>query len=858
MERMLLERSAEVDRLVHAVQEAASGKGSVCLVHGEAGIGKSSLIDAALARIGSQVRTFRGHCDDLFAPAAMGPLREAFRGTASSLKVALDNSVISDVLLELPSELDQELVSVLVIEDLHWADDATLDVLRFLGRRIDTLRAVLVLSYRDDTIDARHPLRRLLSAVTATRLHRISPAPLSLDAVGEIAEGSGWEAAELYALTAGNPFYICELVPESGRITASVTDAVLARLVPLQATEVDALEQLAVIPGRAEISFVEVLVPDHDALVAAESHGFVVTGGSSLGFRHEIVRRAIEQSVPITRRRQLNRAVLRQLETDAGAPLSALVHHAVSAGDARAVLTYSPGLARAATSSGSHRQALAAYQAALPYAGQLAPAERATLYESCASELLIAGQLTDAVELGDEAVDLRTRADEPSALLGTLLRQARFLQFFGDLAAAGKVVDRAEAVASSLDSKAAAAVAIHRAMVLIHAGQVEDGIGILRRERAGLDTSRSAAAVKVSPYYEGLGRCLDGDLGGLDQMRQGIASASLGGEHDAMVRGQTTFAEVLYFLQRWSELRDFLETARRVSVDQRYWSRLYTIEVLQSCLEAREGQWEVAEQRLRRLTETSEDPALLAITCYPILGRILARRGSADAELMLKSAWDRLGASPRLLVLVHIATSYLEWAWLNGRTDVIVTIRERVVREIPSATGPLFSELRRYLARTTGEATTGVEADPASGFVLGLQGNWQDAAQYWDDRSDDYERALELLESHDEASLLTALGLLEALGAVPAANLVRRRMRDLGMRQVPTRATLRNDSTTGLTRRQSEVLDLVTEGLTNAEIADRLVLSVRTVDHHVAAVLAKLGASNRREAKTIARANGVS
>jgi DNA-binding NarL/FixJ family response regulator len=135
-------------------------------------------------------------------------------------------------------------------------------------------------------------------------------------------------------------------------------------------------------------------------------------------------------------------------------------------------------------------------------------------------------------------------------------------------------------------------------------------------------------------------------------------------------------------------------------------------------------------------------------------------------------------------------------------------------------------------------------------YAAALAGDWRRAA---DGHTDPYERALELAESGSVEPTLEALAVLEELGAEPAAAIVRRRLRGLGVVRSPRRQqTSTGTNPAGLTDRQVEILRLLGAGLTNAQIARRLLVSVRTVDHHVSAVLQKLGVRTRREAAATA------
>ncbi|MGW6278481.1 ATP-binding protein [Kribbella sp. NPDC055071] len=839
---LLYEREDQLQRLQAAVAEATDGNGSVVLVTGEAGIGKSSLVRAFVEGVTAPNRVYLGRCDDLFAPAARGALRDALAGSGTKLEQVLTGGSAGDVLAELMSELDRSVVTVLILEDVHWADDATLDVLRYLVRRLGSMRAVLVLTYRDEVVTGRHPLRRLLYATAVARVHRVALQPLSVDAIRDLAQGSEWSPSDLMELTDGNPFFVIEALAERDRVPATVVDAVLARMHGLSPAGAAAVEQLSVLPAKVAVSFAETLIPDHEALSEAEQQGIITVDGTELGFRHEITRRAVERSIPGSRRTRLNRIVMEQLLRAASPQLSQVVHHAVNAGDVDAMLRYGPKLARLATNIGSHREALTTLRAVLPYAGRLEPGERADLYDECAWELLIANRLSDAVELGQEAVNCRVQASDPERLGEVLLRQARRLSVVGDLRGAAAAVERAAAVTQSLESeKMKVAVEVHRGMLGAFDGRFAEAIAILAPAIEAAERTEQQRWVTLALCATGLARCLAGDAAGVVEIEQGIEVASSAGDHEFAVRSQLSLASVLYLQLSWGRLRECLLSASDAATEHGYWSLAYYIEIDRARLDLRQGKWDSAEQRVRRLLESFDDPQLLSTSCYPVLGRLLARRGSMEAEPLLAAAWERMTLVPAVTTFADVCTAYAEWAWLAGRQDVLVEIRDKVVAT-NLGDGPAFSEFHRYLGRA------GLEPH---------QGDWRTSAAQWEGLGDPYEQALELAESGEREPMLVALSILESLDARAPASLVRRRLRGLGIRGVPIRSTFKAGSTVGLTTRQLEVLGLVTEGLTNAEVADRLVLSVRTVDHHVAAILTKLGISSRREAIAAARALGI-
>ena len=207
----MLERDHELAVLSEAVKEAGQGKGSVVLVQGEAGIGKSSLIAALRDQLGDGTRLLVGRCDDLVLPRILGPFRDLVGSVGPELTAALRDPVDRDEMLTaLQADLSSpRRATVLAVEDLHWAEEPTLDVLRFLVRRIDRMPVVLLLTYRDDELRHTHPLHQLLSfAAGGVTTHRLTLRRLSETAVARLSVAAGADADEVFRVTSGNPFFV--------------------------------------------------------------------------------------------------------------------------------------------------------------------------------------------------------------------------------------------------------------------------------------------------------------------------------------------------------------------------------------------------------------------------------------------------------------------------------------------------------------------------------------------------------------------------------------------------------------------------------------------------------------------------
>ena len=848
---MLLERDAALAALRDAVREAAAGRGSVVMVTGEAGIGKTSLVRAFAA--GAPGRVLTSACDDLLAPRTLGPLRDAATGTDGPLAASLDGPV-DGVFGALMQELAAAPPTVLVVEDVHWADDATLDVLGYAARRIASVSAVLVLTSRDDVTD-----RRFLGMLAGAPVHRLPLRPLSRDAVALLSAGTGADAAAVHRVTRGNPFFVTEVLASRGEVVpVSVMEAVLARVGRLGPECREALDQLSVVPTHVRLDLVVALLGQRfETLAEAERAGVLEMRAHSIAFRHELARRAIEQGLPAIRRQQLNAAVVAALRGQEPPDRARLMHHAVEARDADTIVAIGPAAAREAAQAGSHRQALAHFESLLPYVDRLDPRERACVLDDYGWELYNAHRFREAVDAGRAAADLYERLGDAVAHGQCLVRLSRHLFMAGETDAAEERAQRAvEILQPTGDGAALALASLYEGAILAMTDDPLRAADILlsARELAQLMDRHDLAALSLN--YLGIARYEAGDADGLQLLRESIAAAEQAHQYEYAARGYCNLGELLSRSGRLEEMNACVEAGLRFARERGFWSHAYNLEVHRCVALLRRGRWESALSGLRELVEGVDDPGMLYAYSVPWLGRLLARRGDDAAGAMLASAWSSARRQRLLLGVAYAGLAYVEWAWLAGEPELARRVAAELEPRVEHPGGaPFRAELLRYLARA------GVPAEPFPGcpepWAAGLRGDWRAAAGGWEAAGDPYEQALELAESGEPEPTLAGLRLLDALGATAPAALVRRRLRAMGARvpRGPQTATRANPAR--LTERQLAVLGLVSEGMTNAEIADRLVVSVRTVDHHVAAVLGKLGVRSRREAAAAAHEMGI-
>jgi hypothetical protein len=403
----LLEREQYFDQLTQLWRAAATGHGCTVLVSGEAGIGKTALVEQFVHQHCQAARRLWGACDALFTPRPLGPLHDMAAEVQGAWATLLQRETPRSVLFSaFLNDLQQGGPTVVVIEDTHWADEATLDLITFLGRRIAHLPTLVLLTYRDDALARDHPLRAVLGDLPSGAAARLRLPLLSEQAVRHLARHAlrpQRSLEQLYAVTGGNPFFVTEvLASNTAAIPPTVRDAVLARVARLSPPAQALLELVSVVPTRTERWLLDTMQEEVPlALEDGFSSGMLSVDLTTVAFRHELARLAVESTLSPQRRQTLHVRLLERLLAHGADPSQAarLVHHAAGANDEAVIARYAPLAARHAASQGAHREAAAHYATALAHAGALSAEQRATLQEALAEECYCLGRLEEAHRL---------------------------------------------------------------------------------------------------------------------------------------------------------------------------------------------------------------------------------------------------------------------------------------------------------------------------------------------------------------------------------------------------------------------------------------------------------------------------
>ncbi|MCA1844519.1 MAG: AAA family ATPase [Actinobacteria bacterium] len=861
----LLERDDDLAALVAHWERARAGRGGLAVVAGEAGAGKSSLLQAFADDHHAGTPVLWGACDPLSLPRPLGPLHDVADQLGLPRSV-LDEARQSHEIFAAVFECLARRPAVFIVDDLHWADQGTIDLLRFLLRRIRTTRSLVVGTVRDDEIGPTHPLRALLGDV-ARSADGISLAlrPLSLAAVASLVDDRPVDPERLHRITSGNPFFVVEMLGHTGdELPTAVRDAVLARTTDLEQQAWDLLHLLACAPEAIP----DVLLPHLGIglvpLRAVGAAGLIRRGRRGVAFRHDLCRGAIAETIPPGGEVALHRRMLDALESSGLSDPAVLTHHAVGAGDRERVVRHASAAGRAAARSGAHTQAAGFFRVAVEQGAALGPSDEAGLLELLAAECYLIDRLDDAIGASQRAMRLREQAADAG---GVSVNHHALSVYHWYNAERGDAEHHASEAVAVLDGAAESASVDDRAR-RGHGLAMQAYLAMHNNDVDGAGLAVTQAALVAEGIDEPTLSVRVGLLGNIWGVIQGDAAARdatlviLDTPEDQFDEIYSSGYSYLTYLdveqRRLGEASELLGVSLPLTVERdlpicRVWQL-----GSRGRLKFLEGDWAGALEDAEAVLAAPSAP--LARTWPHLVRGLVTLRRSGTAEADLDEAWRfacRYGEPIRLL---PTAAALVEQAWLTGRPEPrLDECRALLARSVQPGLEWGRGELASWLRRLDPGSDLGIPADDvAAPYRLVLAGRFEEAAEAWAGLSVPYEQALALVDTGDPDAVRAGVDLLDRLGADEVAAKVRHDLRRRGITAVPARrreTTLANPA--GLTAREVEVLGLLGQGLTNAELAQRLFISAKTVDHHVSAILAKLGVAGRRDAVHRARQLGV-
>lgn len=859
----VLERDTVLAQLDRCLRSAARGCGRMVLLRGEAGVGKTTVIARFIAGLGQRTRVSRGWCDALATPRPLGPLIDMLAGLsgeqAARMRAAIDVGDSEAIYARLVGLFGDGDTWMCVIEDLHWADGATLDLLRFLARRIDALPVLLVVSYRDDEIGDQHPLAVLLGDVaTCPAVTRIGLTPLSAAAVAELAADSGVNAEQLYRLTGGNPFFVTEVLaagPEvlgDGRMPRSVSEAVGGRHARLSAAGRETAHATAVCGPRASPALVEAVCPGAAAALAeCIDAGVLVADAGTIGFRHELARRATAEQIPDYQRRLLHKRALTVLAEPPIDPniLAALAFHADQAGDTDAVILYGAAAAERASALGANRQAAELYALVLRHADSMPGEQKVIWLEQHAFSSYVSGLTETSAEWLREAIALRHT-------LGDRLGEGDNLRWLSHmLYPMGRTTEAIQAGRTALRLLEDLGPTSQLAWSLVNMAELsafgyDPACADYAARALALGTELGDPAVVVrarcSPPLAAVA-CSDTGWDQLEAVwREAMATDRISA-HAGVAGVMLCWFAALHHHPR---AEGYITEASAFCTAHDLGAFHILVTGSGALVALHRGDWARA---LAYADDVLTRPAMSpSHRLLPLISAALirARRGEHPVSDLLDEALT--AAEPDdLFRLGPVCAARAEAAWLAGDDDTARTEAQTGLKAVTAEADPwLVGHLQRW-ACITGDQPQFIDGDPPTPYHLEIRGDWQSAVDAWSRLGCPYDAAIAGLGG-DIGAVQASLDTFRRLGARTAARRAQQRLAQLRGRNPDVR---RKDTTTdphGLTRRQRDVLELIAAGRSDAEIATALCISPKTANTHVCAIMAKLGVHNRTQAAAYA------
>jgi len=852
----LIERAGPLSLLRSKFEDVSAEEGHCIIVNGEAGIGKTSLVRAFCQGIKEKATIYLGTCDALFTPRPLAPLYDIIwqlLPSFSQLSPHIEDRV--NLFTQFFHSLgSQDGTTILVFEDIHWADEATLDFIKFLARRITRIHCLFILTYRDDEVHALHPLRNLLGQLPSHSFTRLQPAPLSKDAVSKLASEKGYNGEDVYSISAGNPFYVNEILASySPGIPENIKDSILSVYHRLDDKTRRLWEMLSVQPTGFEVDYLEKIEPQYDTSLAPclEAKILLLRNGR-LFFKHELYRRTIETALSPFLRIALHKTVLQRFRDnfERNGEIYRIIHHAKNANEHGLVVHFAPLAARQAASLGAHLEASRLYFSAIEYFQGNDKDMLAGFYESYAYECYLTNRVGEAIVYQTRATNIWKDKENLEKRGHTLWFLSRLWWFDGNRRQSEACAQQAIDLLADRPSSTAKAMAFSnmsqlkmlsdKAVECIFWGNKAIDLAKELDDRETLcHALNNVGTVQM--------RIPSNKQKGIDLLQQSLGIALANGYQEHAARAYTNLGSDAVRIKDYPFAAKIIEEGLRYCEERELGSWQTYMLSWKAKLLLDTGKWEEAAGIAADLIGKSDHASIVKVGALVVAGTIKMRKGEPDALPTLLKARTKAFESMELQRILPALAALLEYEWVTGEDHVERTALEYAIGLIGQP-GHLreSSEFEFWLFKVRKQALPMHETE--KGYRANNPKMALEAAAGWQRLGCPYEQALLLFEG-DADSKKEAISIVHRLGAQAVYEKMKDEMRGSGITGIPRglRKTTQSNPAQ-LTDRELGVLRLLKEGLQNKEIGSRLFISAKTVDHHISSILFKLDVNSRARA----------
>ena len=852
----LIERDEYLIQLQKQFEKTQAGEGHCIFVSGEAGIGKTTLIKAFCKELTKESRIYHGTCDALFTPRPLAPLYDIAMQFPVDLQphnwdIADRTGLFSLFFHELRFQKE---TCVIVFEDIHWADEATLDFIKFLARRISQLKCLFILTYRDYEIHTRHPLRNVLGQLNPDSFIRIQLKPLSRQAVERLATEKGYNGEDVYSITGGNPFYVSEILASySQGVPDNIKDSILSVYNRLDEKTKQVWEILSVSPTGFRIEYLEKMEPLYAAVIERGLElKILILEQDRLFFKHELYRRTIEVSLSPFVRVALNKKILDLLKDSfvQNHEIEQIIHHAKNANEYDLVVQYAPAAARLAVLAGAHIEASRLYLSAIEYYQGHDQDILIEMYESYAYECYLTNQIKEAIIYTGKSLTLWNKRNEKEKIGNSMRFLSRLWWFDGNRKKAESFGAQAIEVLDTQPSSRARAMAYsNMSQLMMLSDQPEECIfwgekAIAMAKELSDDEILCHALNNVGDVQI---RIESSKQQGILLLQQSLEIALKNSYHEHVARAYTNLGHNGLLIKNYDFARKYLDEGIQYCEERNLDSWTTYMLSSRARLYLDTGNWNEAYRIADNLNKNADQSGVVKIGVLLILATVKMRRAEDGALAFLLEAKAKALETMELQRIIPAVVALLEYEWLTGQSIIEQETLGRTITMIEKMGNVYENSLFAFWMQQVRKQKIPLREEYAA-YDLHNEVTAREAAVFWQKSGCPYEQALALFEGNEDDKR-KAITLVQQLGADAVFEKLKSEMRNSGIKSIPRgiRKTTRSNEAL-LTSRELEILQLIKENLQNKEIAAKLFISAKTVDHHISSILFKLDVNTRVKA----------
>lgn len=857
--QILLERNEDLEKLARIFEAASKGAGQTVFVMGEAGIGKTSLVKTFLENVRAEAVVYVGSCDSLFSARPLGPLIDIATYTPGELLDVVSSEKDRGVLfaLFLQKFFSSPNPVVVLFEDIHWADEATLDFVKLLSRRIQNQKCLFLLTFRDDEVGARHPLKHIAAEMPTGSFTKLFLRRLTEQAVVDWSIQCGSNSGkDIFKLTQGNPFYVTEVLAsnENGDIPERVKDSILSVFYS-KPLEIQSLwEILSIMPSGIDVALAEKIGHDFPrGIEEGVASGVLILKKDGISFKHELYRITIEGSISTLRKKTLHSQMIKminELHPDA-INLSHLIHHALYADDRDLIRKVAPRAAREAAAVGAHIESSKLFSIAIQYSDS-ADESIVELYERHAYECYLTNQIESAISSQRKALDIWRQRKVVLKIGDTLRFLSRLLWFHGRSEEVDEIaVEAVQVLENGFPTRERAMAYSNLSQLYMLSGNSESAL--YWGQKAIELATRMEDQEILSHALNNVGSVLltypDQEKEGIEKLNRSLQISLENHFHEHAARAYTNLCSMSVTVRQYSIAEKYFKEGIYFCEqhDLNSWTYYLQSEEMKMMLDI--GNVSQAEEQALKLYSNNSHTKMVRIAAISVLAKIYTRRGDfSQAKELIKEGMILARPTNEAMRIVPMLTTWIELCWLTQSPLPEDEIRKADETLFPQKIKSWYYSDFIYWVHKAGMAIPGGGEKYNGPFREEVNGEWKMAVTAWEKVNCSYQQAIALFQLSDKEKKQAVI-LLKSIGATATAEFFVKKMKECGIKNIPRKpheSTLSNPAL--LTVRQKEILMMLREGFQNKEIAEKLFISLKTVDAHVSAILSKLEVTNRSKA----------